>query len=46
MLKRTDSPENKHIDSTGHSRAKAVHTNRARDRDGGETLVIEKKSGL
>lgn len=36
MLRRSDSPENKHIDSTGHSRAKAVHTHRARDRDGGE----------
>nr|XP_020477013.1 WW domain-containing adapter protein with coiled-coil isoform X3 [Monopterus albus] len=35
MLRRSDSPENKHIDSTGHSRAKAVHTHRARDRDGG-----------
>ncbi len=37
MVRRSDSPENKHIDSTGHSRAKAVHTHRARDRDGGET---------
>lgn len=36
MLRRSDSPENKHIDSMGHSRAKAVHTHRARDRDGGE----------
>ncbi|XP_029978746.1 WW domain-containing adapter protein with coiled-coil isoform X2 [Sphaeramia orbicularis] len=35
MLRRSDSPENKHIDSTGHSRGKAVHTHRARDRDGG-----------
>lgn len=39
MLRRSDSPENKHIDSTGHSRAKAVHTHRARDRDGGEIAV-------
>lgn len=37
MLRRSDSPENKHTDGTGHSRAKAVHTHRARDRDGGET---------
>lgn len=37
MLRRSDSPENKHIDSTGHSRAKGVHTHRARDRDGGES---------
>lgn len=40
MLRRSDSPENKHIDSTGHSRAKAVHTHRARDRDGGETVSM------
>lgn len=38
MLRRSDSPENKHIDSMGHARAKAVHTHRARERDGGETL--------
>ncbi|XP_037135243.1 WW domain-containing adapter protein with coiled-coil isoform X1 [Syngnathus acus] len=35
VLRRSDSPENKHSDSTGHSRAKAVHAHRARDRDGG-----------
>ncbi|XP_054621386.1 WW domain-containing adapter protein with coiled-coil isoform X4 [Dunckerocampus dactyliophorus] len=35
MLKRSDSPENKHSDGTGHGRAKAVHAHRARDRDGG-----------
>ena len=46
MLRRSDSPENKHIDSTGHSRAKAVHTHRARDRDGGERVVIETIMGL
>ncbi|KAK5877282.1 hypothetical protein CesoFtcFv8_024804 [Champsocephalus esox] len=38
ILRRSDSPENKHIDSTGHSRAKAVHTHRARDRDGGTSF--------
>ena len=43
MLRRSDSPENKHIDSTGHSRAKVVHTHRARDRDGGEMEVVVKK---
>lgn len=36
MLKRSDSPENKHSDSVGHGRTKAVHTHRARDRDGGK----------
>lgn len=35
MLRRSDSPDNKHIDNTGHARAKAVHTHRARERDGG-----------
>ncbi|XP_037311991.1 WW domain-containing adapter protein with coiled-coil isoform X2 [Pungitius pungitius] len=35
VLRRSDSPENKQADSTGHSRAKAVHTHRARDKDGG-----------
>ncbi|XP_053714335.1 WW domain-containing adapter protein with coiled-coil isoform X3 [Synchiropus splendidus] len=34
MLRRSDSPD-KHLDGTGHSRAKAVHAHRARDRDGG-----------
>lgn len=36
MLKRSDSPENKHSDSAGHGRTKAVHTHRTRDRDGGK----------
>lgn len=36
MLKRSDSPENKHSDSVGHGRTKAVHTHRVRDRDGGK----------
>lgn len=35
MLKRSDSPETKHSDSVAHGRTKAVHTHRARDRDGG-----------
>lgn len=35
MLRRSDSPENKHIESVGHGRTKTVHTHRARDRDGG-----------
>uniref|UniRef100_A0A3P9PB06 WW domain-containing adapter protein with coiled-coil n=1 Tax=Poecilia reticulata TaxID=8081 RepID=A0A3P9PB06_POERE len=36
MLRRSDSPENKHTEGTGHSRAKALHTHRVRERDGGE----------
>uniref|UniRef100_A0A671YLL3 WW domain-containing adapter protein with coiled-coil n=1 Tax=Sparus aurata TaxID=8175 RepID=A0A671YLL3_SPAAU len=44
MLRRSDSPENKHIDSTGHSRAKAVHTHRARDRDGGTSYSPQENS--
>lgn len=46
MLRRSDSPENKHIDSTGHSRAKAVHTHRARDRDGGEKQWFLEQNGF
>ncbi|KAG7273618.1 hypothetical protein CRUP_017340 [Coryphaenoides rupestris] len=38
MLRRSDSPENKHMDTTGHSRAKAVHMHRGRDRDGGTSF--------
>uniref|UniRef100_A0A3P8PED4 WW domain-containing adapter protein with coiled-coil n=1 Tax=Astatotilapia calliptera TaxID=8154 RepID=A0A3P8PED4_ASTCA len=44
MLRRSDSPENKHIDSTGHSRAKGVHTHRARDRDGGTSYSPQENS--
>lgn len=40
ILRRSDSPESKPIDSTGHSRSKAVHTHRARDRDGGEVQQL------
>lgn len=38
ILRRSDSPENKLIESSGHSRAKAVHTHRTRERDGGKAL--------
>uniref|UniRef100_A0A3Q3W688 WW domain-containing adapter protein with coiled-coil n=1 Tax=Mola mola TaxID=94237 RepID=A0A3Q3W688_MOLML len=44
MVRRSDSPENKHNDSTGHSRAKAVHTHRARDRDGGTSYSPQENS--
>ncbi|XP_040023302.2 WW domain-containing adapter protein with coiled-coil isoform X1 [Gasterosteus aculeatus] len=44
VLRRSDSPENKHTDSTSHSRAKAVHTHRARDRDGGTSYSPQENS--
>ncbi|XP_034027995.1 LOW QUALITY PROTEIN: WW domain-containing adapter protein with coiled-coil [Thalassophryne amazonica] len=44
VLRRTDSPENKHIDITAQSRAKAVHTHRARDRDGGTSYSPQENS--
>ncbi|XP_057680500.1 WW domain-containing adapter protein with coiled-coil isoform X2 [Corythoichthys intestinalis] len=44
VLRRSDSPENKHGDSTGHSRAKAVHAHRARDRDGGTSYSPHENS--
>lgn len=40
MLRRSDSPENKYGDNTGHSKAKSVHTHRVRERDGGELSLI------
>ncbi|CAH7286235.1 Wac [Phodopus roborovskii] len=36
MLRRSDSPENKYSDSTGHNKAKNVHTQRVREREGGK----------
>uniref|UniRef100_A0A096LPM4 WW domain-containing adapter protein with coiled-coil n=1 Tax=Poecilia formosa TaxID=48698 RepID=A0A096LPM4_POEFO len=44
MLRRSDSPENKHTDGTGHSRAKAVHTHRVRERDGGPSYSPQENS--
>lgn len=41
MLRRSDSPENKYGDNTGHSKAKSVHAHRVRERDGGELLLID-----
>ncbi|KAM9827102.1 WW domain-containing adapter protein with coiled-coil [Neosynchiropus ocellatus] len=43
MLRRSDSPD-KHLDGTGHSRAKAVHVHRARDRDGGTSHSPQENS--
>ncbi|XP_048807929.1 WW domain-containing adapter protein with coiled-coil isoform X6 [Lagopus muta] len=39
MLRRSDSPENKYGDNTGHSKAKSVHTHRVRERDGAAVLM-------
>uniref|UniRef100_H3CTH9 WW domain-containing adapter protein with coiled-coil n=1 Tax=Tetraodon nigroviridis TaxID=99883 RepID=H3CTH9_TETNG len=44
MLRRSDSPENKHVESAGHGRTKAVHTHRARDRDGGTSFSPQENS--
>nr|KAF6503433.1 WW domain containing adaptor with coiled-coil [Molossus molossus] len=40
MLRRSDSPENKYSDSTGHSKAKNVHIHRIRERDGGGIIPL------
>ncbi|KAI1891382.1 hypothetical protein AGOR_G00143240 [Albula goreensis] len=44
ILRRSDSPENKHGDSTGHTRAKAIHTHRGRERDGGTSYSPQENS--
>ncbi|XP_057288781.1 WW domain-containing adapter protein with coiled-coil isoform X3 [Pezoporus wallicus] len=44
MLRRSDSPENKYGDSTGHSKAKSVHTHRVRERDGGTSYSPQENS--
>ncbi|XP_064202344.1 WW domain-containing adapter protein with coiled-coil-like isoform X2 [Anguilla rostrata] len=44
MLRRSDSPENKHSDSTGHGKAKAVYTHRLRERDGGTSYSPQENS--
>lgn len=38
MLRRSDSPDNKHSDGTGHSQAKALHVHRPRERDSGKNM--------
>uniref|UniRef100_A0A8C2HVW9 WW domain containing adaptor with coiled-coil b n=1 Tax=Cyprinus carpio TaxID=7962 RepID=A0A8C2HVW9_CYPCA len=35
MLRRSDSPDNKHSDGTGHSQTKALHVHRTREMDSG-----------
>ncbi|XP_035389280.1 WW domain-containing adapter protein with coiled-coil isoform X2 [Electrophorus electricus] len=43
ILRRSDSPE-KHIDSTGHARPKAIHPHRGRERDGGTIISPQENS--
>lgn len=42
MLRRSDSPENKHMDS--HGKAKAIHPHRGRDREGGSSISPQENS--
>nr|XP_055031959.1 WW domain-containing adapter protein with coiled-coil isoform X2 [Misgurnus anguillicaudatus] len=42
MLRRSDSPENKHTDS--HGKAKAIHPHRGRDREGGTSISPQENS--
>ncbi|XP_078519518.1 WW domain-containing adapter protein with coiled-coil isoform X4 [Lissotriton helveticus] len=44
MLRRSNSPENKYSDSTGHSKAKSAHTHRVRERDGGTSYSPQENS--
>uniref|UniRef100_A0A673NM25 WW domain-containing adapter protein with coiled-coil-like n=1 Tax=Sinocyclocheilus rhinocerous TaxID=307959 RepID=A0A673NM25_9TELE len=42
MLRRSDSPDNKHSDGTGHSQTKALHVHRTRERDSGKDMSEER----
>ncbi|GAA6094745.1 WW domain-containing adapter protein with coiled-coil [Tachysurus ichikawai] len=44
MLRRSDSPDNKHTDNSAHGRAKSTHLHRARDRDGGTSISPQENS--
>ncbi|XP_055485165.1 WW domain-containing adapter protein with coiled-coil isoform X2 [Psammomys obesus] len=44
MFRRSDSPENKYSDSTGHNKAKNVHTQRVREREGGTSYSPQENS--
>lgn len=41
MLRRSDSPDNKHSDGTGHSQTKSLHVYRPRERDSGKNMSEE-----
>ncbi|RXN35307.1 WW domain-containing adapter with coiled-coil-like isoform X2 [Labeo rohita] len=40
MLRRSDSPDNKHSDGTGHIQTKALHVHRTRERDSGKNMGV------
>ncbi|XP_026545068.1 WW domain-containing adapter protein with coiled-coil-like isoform X2 [Notechis scutatus] len=44
MLRRSDSPENKYSDSTGHNKAKTIPGHRVRERDGGTSYSPQENS--
>lgn len=44
ILRRSNSPENKYSDGTGHSKAKSAHTHRVRERDGGTSYSPQENS--
>nr|XP_023660561.1 WW domain-containing adapter protein with coiled-coil-like isoform X2 [Paramormyrops kingsleyae] len=44
MLRRSDSPENRQGDPLGHSKAKATHQHRLRERDGGTSYSPQENS--
>ncbi|ETE68214.1 WW domain-containing adapter protein with coiled-coil [Ophiophagus hannah] len=44
MLRRSDSPENKYSDNSGHNKAKTIHTHRVRERDGGTSYSPQENS--
>ncbi|XP_069504200.1 WW domain-containing adapter protein with coiled-coil isoform X5 [Ambystoma mexicanum] len=44
MLRRSNSPESKYSDGTGHSKAKSAHAHRVRERDGGTSYSPQENS--
>uniref|UniRef100_A0A6I8STV9 WW domain-containing adapter protein with coiled-coil n=1 Tax=Xenopus tropicalis TaxID=8364 RepID=A0A6I8STV9_XENTR len=43
-MRRSNSPENKYIDSAGHGKAKSMHLHRVRERDGGTSFSPQENS--
>ncbi|XP_063062976.1 WW domain-containing adapter protein with coiled-coil [Engraulis encrasicolus] len=44
ILRRSDSPDNKHTDTSSHGRAKPIHAHRVRERDGGTSISPQENS--
>ncbi|XP_057190848.1 WW domain containing adaptor with coiled-coil b isoform X2 [Triplophysa rosa] len=44
MLRRSDSPDNKHSDATGHSQTKVLHHHRSRERESGVSSSPQENS--